>query len=465
MKVRPGTVQLAYVHGERDTHSFTDSLNGLCLYDLSHNARLYGGSGPIKVRYGTDGLPGARNMAVKRFLEDDYEWMLWIDTDMGFEPTAVDQLIEVADPITAPIVGAVCFAQREIDIDGYSGFVTRAGVTIMDWREGPNGWGFSGRAWYQPNAMTRCDATGSAFLLIHRTVFEKIAAENGQVWYDKVRSEDGASVSEDLSFCMRAAVVECPIWVHTGVRTTHMKTLWLSESDFWEQQVSPPATEQTAVLVPVMKRPKSAERFMKTLRASTGLATVYAIYDEADEVTRDAWKLAGAETLLASGSSFPTKINDGYRATNEPWLFIVGDDVAFFPGWLDHAQYAAVITGADVVGTNDCGNPRVQRGEHATHLLIRRSYVDTVGASWDGPGVVCHEGYRHWHTDDEIVYAAKQRQTWSMALASRVEHLHPYWNKGEYDETYRIGELYAERDRKRFEKRLKEFEGASCVSS
>ena len=56
-------------------------------------------------------------------------------------------------------------------------------------------------------------------------------------------------------------------------------------------------------------------------------------------------------------------------------------------------------------------NPRVISGEHGTHLLIRRSYIDEVGASWgtDGkgtPGEVCHDGYTHMYVDDEIVTAA-----------------------------------------------------------
>jgi hypothetical protein len=129
--------------------------------------------------------------------------------------------------------------------------------------------------------------------------------------------------------------------------------------------------------------------------------------------------------------------------------------VVFKPGWLDHAEHAARITGANVVGTNDLGNPRVMRGEHATHLLVRRSYVDEVGASWDGPKVVCHEGYRHWYVDDEVVTAAKQRGTWAMALASHVEHLHPYWGKAATDDVYEQGATSAEEDRKLYQRRCR----------
>jgi hypothetical protein len=109
-----------------------------------------------------------------------------------------------------------------------------------------------------------------------------------------------------------------------------------------------------------------------------------------------------------------------------------------------------------VVGTNDLGNPRVTSGEHATHLLIRRSYVDEHGASWDGPKTVCHEGYRHWYVDDEIVTAAKQRGTWAMALGSVVEHLHPMWGKGEPDEVYLAGQASAKADAELFQARCRQ---------
>jgi hypothetical protein len=147
-------------------------------------------------------------------------------------------------------------------------------------------------------------------------------------------------------------------------------------------------------------------------------------------------------------------VNVGYAKTTEPWLLLTGDDVTFHPGWLDHAQYVGDNLEASVVGTNDLGNPRVTAGDHSCHPLIRRAYVDRMGASWDGPGVVAHEGYRHWYVDDEIVTAARQRGVWQMALGSIVEHLHPAWGKAETDSTYKLGQSFAEQDKKLFQERL-----------
>jgi hypothetical protein len=194
---------------------------------------------------------------------------------------------------------------------------------------------------------------------------------------------------------------------------------------------------------------------MQSLRASTGLARVYAVCQSGDEATAAAWLDAGAE-VLESGeqTSFAAKANLGYAKMAQPWVLLVGSDVHFYPGWLDQAMAAAAPTGAQVVGTNDCGNPRVIAGEHATHMLIRRSYIDEHGSSWDGPGVVAHEGYRHNFVDNELVAVAKQRGVWAMALASKVEHLHPFWGRAEMDEVYKLGQSHFEEDRALFAERL-----------
>jgi hypothetical protein len=201
----------------------------------------------------------------------------------------------------------------------------------------------------------------------------------------------------------------------------------------------------------VLGRPEHAAPFMASLRASTGMARAYAVVHE-DHVAQ-AWRDAGADVITGDVTTFARKVNLAASKTAEPWLFLVGSDVVFHPGWLDHAQAAAHGGRFHVVGTNDLGNPRVMAGEHATHLLVRRSYIDEVGASWDGPGVVCHEGYGHMFVDDEIVEAARRRGVFAAALGSRVEHLHPAWHKADMDEVYELGLSHYPADKALYEKR------------
>jgi hypothetical protein len=467
-------VAVAYVNSNEVTYSWHHSMIELIGWDLANHARVVQG-GYIAMRAGTNGLVEARNLAVKQFLnEGKADWLFWIDTDMGFAPDTVDRLFAVADPAHRPVVGGLCFTQQETTSDDMGGWHTAASPTVFDWTTAGDEQGFAARTDYPRDSLVRCSGTGSACVLIHRSAFEKVATNFGPVWYDRLPNPSmGRLFGEDLSFCVRLGALDIPVFVHTGVKTTHQKLQWVGEAVYVAQRAlqrpvaAPPATEEVAVIVPVVGRPQNAEPFMRSLRASTGLAHVYAMADQADQASVDAWRDAGAVVIAGPfdaerPGSFAEKVNFGYRETggpigggwrSEPWLFLVGDDVRFHPGWLDHAQ-AAASDGVHVIGTNDLGNPRVTTGEHATHLLIRRSYVDEVGASWDGPKTVCHEGYRHWFVDDEIVTAAKQRGVWAMAKDSVVEHLHPAWGKGKTDAVYKLGQSYAAEDKKLFEKRL-----------
>jgi GT2 family glycosyltransferase len=457
----PDAVAIAYCHQNEVAYSWHFSLLQLMVTDLGTHQRIRRG-GIIAMRTHPGHLVSGRNKAVQYLLDTDVPWLLWIDTDMGFSPDMLEQLMAAADPVERPIVGALCFSQRELAPDGKGGYHTIPTPTIFDWvgNIGPDSLEtFEVRVDYPANALVRCGATGAACILVHRSVFERVQEKYGAEWYHRIQAKEG-SMGEDLSFCMRATALDIPVHVHTGVRTTHLKPAWLSETDFLEWSSVPPATDEVAVLVPVLGRPEHAASFMASLRASTGLAHVYAVCQGDDPDTAAAWLDAGAE-VLESGeqTSFAAKANLGYSKTSEPWVLLVGSDVHFYPGWLDQALAAAAPGGAHVVGTNDCGNPRVIAGQHATHMLIRRSYIDEAGASWDGPGVVAHEGYRHWAVDDEIVTAAKQRGVWAMALASKVEHLHPYFGKGEMDDVYRLGEQHADADKALFEARLAKFAG------
>jgi hypothetical protein len=469
--VDPDAVVVAYVHDHEVAYSWHHSMVELIGNDLVNHARVLRG-GYIAMRCATDGLVDARNKTAKLFLaERQAEWLFWVDTDMGFPADTLERLIAAADPVERPIVGALAFTQREDEPDGMGGHRCRATPTIFDWLKLDNGQeGFAVRFDYPVDMVVRCAGTGSACVLIHRTVFAAVEAKYGEHWYDKIPNVTmGQVVSEDLSFCMRAGTLGIPVHVHTGVKTTHAKRLWLSEDDYFAQVAlarqfaaafAPPANEATAVVVPVMRRPQNAAPFMESLRASGAgdLATVYAVADAADFPTVDAWRDAGAHVLTfdaADPGTFAEKANIGYRDTSEPWLFLTGDDVRFKPGWLDHAQHAA-RDGFDVIGTNDLHNPRVKAGQHATHLLIRRAYVDEHGASWDGPKVLAHEGYGHWYVDDEIVAAAKQRGAWTFARHAEVEHLHPLFGLAPDDEVYRLGQSRVDADRALYQQRSAE---------
>jgi hypothetical protein len=456
-------VLLGYLHPHEVATSFHKSVMALVGWDISHNHRL---NGWASIKCASGGIPEGRNELAKALLNSDCEWLFMIDADMGFEPVALDQLLALADPINRPIVGGLCFAQREAFDDGSNGFRCVPRPTIFDWVQHEDGhWRFTGRAHFPVNALVESAATGGAFLIIHRSVFERIRDDQGEVWFDRVLGTDGSLIGEDISFFVRCQALNIPLYIHTGIRTTHLKQLWLGEADFWQSFYAPPAIDKIDILIPVLHRPQNIEPLMRSLTASTGLARAWFIVEEGDDAIIAEVERCGGFVLQRSGS-FAQKVNWAYQwlktsgqDTDAPWVFLAGDDVRFRPGWLDHAQDVARRYTASVVGTNDLTNPRVMRGEHATHMMISKTYIEEQGASWDGPGTICHEGYHHWFVDDEIVSAAKQRRTFQVALASEVEHIHPMGGKAPNDEIYDLGDAKSEIDERHFKARFKKHIG------
>lgn len=224
-------VCIAYVHGLEVAHSWHQSLMALVSHDVAHRQAVIGG-GWLATKYGTGGIVQARNDTVQQFMVGtDSEWLLWIDTDMGFQPDSVDKLLDAADPELRPVVGGLCFMQRETGPDGFGGMQIQPMPTLFEWITAPDGaHGFGVMRDYPRDEVVEVGATGSAFILIHRSAFEAVEAKYGKSWYSPVWNDSAKMwISEDLSLCTRLAAIEIPVHVHTGVRTTHLKHHWLDE--------------------------------------------------------------------------------------------------------------------------------------------------------------------------------------------------------------------------------------------
>jgi len=228
-------VTVAYVHDIEVAYSWHASFVDMIGHDMANHGRVIRG-GYMGVRYGTGGIVEARNTAARRFLSRDRsDWLFWIDTDMGFTPDTIDRLIANADPVERPVVGGLCFANREVASDGMGGFRTTAIPTIYMYGEKDGKQGFNALAEIPDDKLVRCSATGSACLLVHRSAFEAVAEKFGQHWYDPIPNPSlgpGSTISEDLAFCVRLGACDIPVHVHTGVKTTHLKPIWLSHEHF-----------------------------------------------------------------------------------------------------------------------------------------------------------------------------------------------------------------------------------------
>lgn len=212
-----------------------------------------------------------------------------------------------------------------------------------------------------------------------------------------------------------------------------------------------------AVLIPVLGRPARVRPIVESLAACSRAIECRPVFivSPGDEPELRAINRVRADHVLASWppsrGDYARKINLGFRQTDDPFVFLAGDDLSFQPGWVELAVAAHYETGACVIGTNDLGNRRVTTGRHSTHTLVCREYGEC--GTIDDPSLLVHEGYWHNFVDDEFVQTAIQRETFHAATDAVVEHLHPSWGKGHEDATYRLGQQHFNEDRTLYNRR------------
>lgn len=189
------------------------------------------------------------------------------------------------------------------------------------------------------------------------------------------------------------------------------------------------------VIVPMLGRAHRVQPLIESLSATCEARVLFAVSPD-DTKVHEAVDEVGAERVTVqwrSTGDYARKIQAGIDVSTEQHIFTAADDLRFHPGWYEAAR-GRLSDRVGVVGTNDLTNPRVMRGEHATHFLVARWYV-ALGTI-DRPGVLMHHGYVHEFVDDELVGTAKRRRAWAFAPDSHVEHLHPMAGKAPMDDLY-----------------------------
>jgi hypothetical protein len=242
---------VAYLHPGDVSAAFSMSLLKLMLHETGRT-----GMPPLVIanRCSSGALVKGRNEIVANFLDrTTAQWLLFVDSDMGFAPDALEQLLAAAHKTERPIVGGLCFGLRRegSDPDTHAERF-RCFPTVYQWAERDDAVGFRIIADYPRGELVTVGATGAAFVLIHRGALEKIRAAHGDEWYSQITHPTGPTTfSEDMSFCIRAQACDLPIHVDTAVKTCHDKGgIFLDETTFDRQQALDAPTRTAEVPTP-----------------------------------------------------------------------------------------------------------------------------------------------------------------------------------------------------------------------
>jgi GT2 family glycosyltransferase len=155
----------------------------------------------------------ARNELTKIALQiPEVTHLFWVDDDMVYPSNSLKRLLAH----DKPIVGGLCHDRRH----PYKPVIARYFDRSWGCDEGAYGWLFD----YPDDELIEVDATGGAFLLVKREVFEAIRDGEGDPswadWWTPIPAKHGHA--EDLAFCWRAQRMGYTIHVDTGLDIGHV---------------------------------------------------------------------------------------------------------------------------------------------------------------------------------------------------------------------------------------------------
>jgi len=171
-----------------------------------------------------------RNQCVR---DMDGDWLLFIDSDMVFQPGTIADIIQTREKYDFDILGGLCHQRME----PYQPTVYRRaanhehGYTFLEtWPEG---------------AAIEVDATGMAFCLIHKRVFDRILEKNiGQPMpprEERLRMAPPpffrweGEYGEDFDFCQQAQESGSRIYVDTTIEIGHVGQHIISRDTFLKE--------------------------------------------------------------------------------------------------------------------------------------------------------------------------------------------------------------------------------------
>ena len=145
---------------------------------------------------------------------DPYDYMMWIDSDVGeFDYSHIQRLIDADKDIISGIVPLGATGRSAVGQYGYDEFgqpsVQYYNVIVMDQQ-------------LEPKVPVEIDFCGYAFLLVRKGVFEAMDYH----WFRYSPQEHGGKQSgatEDIGWCARARKAGFKIWMLPGVKVSHTK--------------------------------------------------------------------------------------------------------------------------------------------------------------------------------------------------------------------------------------------------
>lgn len=160
-------------------------------------------------------------------------WLFMTDTDHVLEPDTLLKMVTLMHQYHVPILSGV-YRHKSLPHEP------------MLWQWNAEQSGFARLVAYDQRVpLFRVDAVGGGCLLIHRSVFQRLA----EVFPDEEPFDHRGKYGEDLSFCLRCREARIPVHATPLVESIHLMPKGITQADY-EQGWYGTAEEEVQVAVP-----------------------------------------------------------------------------------------------------------------------------------------------------------------------------------------------------------------------
>lgn len=158
----------------------------------------------------------ARNQAAQKAVAEGYDYVLWLDSDMTFEPDLMERMVQAIGD--KQFLTALCFARRppfkpcifeKIE-------VAKEGVGLMPHAEN----------WFDYPRDQIVEVAGAGFAC----VLQKVEMLDVMLTTYGVPFFPIAGLGEDLSFCFRAGQIDYKMYADTSIKIGHIMRISVDEN-------------------------------------------------------------------------------------------------------------------------------------------------------------------------------------------------------------------------------------------
>lgn len=158
----------------------------------------------------------ARNELAKQAIKSEADWVLWLDSDMVFEPNLLNRMLTVCKDNDIDFLTAICFRRkppytpclfdRLEKIEHGANYTTIMSV---------------------PEGRFKVGGCGFAGVLMSTDVLMSVAARFGGRMFDPIEG-----MGEDVSFCWKARQCGYDIWCDSNIELGHVGNMIVTKQFF-----------------------------------------------------------------------------------------------------------------------------------------------------------------------------------------------------------------------------------------